>query len=91
MNTILLSALMLATSAFAGSATKYEKRVAAAKISIIEAINIAQKEKAGTAVSAELDDKRGATIYEVEVLSGGKLFEIKLDAASGKVLETKED
>ncbi|KAF2410326.1 PepSY domain-containing protein [Pseudomonas antarctica] len=40
----------------------------------------------------ELDHKNGVLVYEVDVTdTAGKRFEVKLDAKTGAVLQTKQD
>ena len=62
-----------------------------AKITLTEAVATAQSKVQGTAVSADLDSHRGAVVYEVEVLSGARLFDVRLDAVNGSIISVKED
>lgn len=69
-----------------------KKAMAAAKISLAQAIETAQKEIAGgKVIEAGLEAEKDATFYEVAVLSGDAVKEAKIDAASGKVLGVKEE
>ena len=69
-----------------------KKAVATAKITLVQAIETAQKEIAGgKVIEAGLEAEKDATFYEVVVLSGDAVKEAKIDAASGKVLGVKEE
>lgn len=67
------------------------------KISLTQAIDIAKQNAKGDLVSAEFDyddeDGNGAATseYEVEFISNGTAYEIKIDANTGKVIETDEE
>ncbi|CAM3647753.1 hypothetical protein GCM10016272_26600 [Psychrobacter glaciei] len=68
------------------------------KISLTQAIDIAKQNAKGDLVSAEFDyddedDDNSATTgeYEVEFISNGTAYEIKIDANTGKVIETDEE
>lgn len=61
------------------------------KISLIEAIQTAEKHKKGKAFEAEIDDDKNSNPeYEVKVSTGQKVFEITIDGLTGKVTHTKE-
>ncbi len=64
-----------------------------AKLSLTDAIRMAEKEGNGKAVDAEIEATKGQTQYAVEVLSsdGKKLTEYKLDANTGKIQGTSNE
>lgn len=66
---------------------------AQAKITLEQAIAAAQSHhQGGKATKAELERKRGALVYEVEVMAAdNQVFDVKVDAADGKVLSSKLD
>lgn len=71
-------------------------RAPAGKVTAVQAIDAAVKERAGTVVSVELDDdrddKRDVAAWEVDVLgSGTTSYTVRVDPASGKVLGTETD
>lgn len=69
-----------------------KREVATAKITLAQAIETAQKEVAGgKVIEAGLEAEKDAAFYEVVVLSGDALKEVKIDAASRKVLGIKEE
>ncbi|MGM8885773.1 PepSY domain-containing protein [Psychrobacter sp. 1U2] len=66
------------------------------KISLKQAINIANKQAKGTLISAEFDDDDSAAkgnggAYEIQFSNGTTEYEIKVDAISGQVLELDTD
>lgn len=65
--------------------------LAAAKISMPQAIATAEAHVAGQAIGVELDDKRNRGVYEVEVLTGDQIMEVKIDSRDGKVISAKVD
>lgn len=92
MKYVICSLLLAATTpTFASDAREKEQLLSEAKISLSEAIVKAQTRANGTAVSAEMDRRLGKAIFEVEVISGGRLFDVKLDAVDGSVIDVKED
>jgi uncharacterized membrane protein YkoI len=65
-----------------------------AKISLVEAINIAEQATGGKSSEAEFEMEDGQAIYEVEVrMTDGTEIEVEIDAQSGTVLkqETEDD
>ncbi len=67
------------------------------KISLTQAINIAKQNAKGDLVSAEFDyddgknKGTGTGKYEVEFVSNGTSYEVRIDANTGKVLKTKQE
>ena len=62
-----------------------------AKISMIQAITAAELHAGGKAVRAEYEKTKGGWVYDVEVLSGTKVFDVKVDADKGTVISSVED
>ncbi|MFM9593915.1 PepSY domain-containing protein [Streptomyces scabiei] len=64
----------------------------AGQVTAADAITTALKEKAGTAVSADLDDEGTNLVWDVDVLTdGGKWFSVQVDPRTGKVLGSHAD
>lgn len=68
------------------------------KISLTQAIDIAKQNAKGDLVSAEFDyddddDNKGTATseYEVEFISNGTSYEVKIDANTGKVIKTEQE
>ena len=98
---IALSVLGIGTLAIASgqipavSGVKVSDAVAIAtrKISLEQAIAIAQKNMAGDLVSAEFDqnDYMAGGEYEIKSVTNGVKHEVKVDASSSKILKTKQE
>jgi uncharacterized membrane protein YkoI len=61
------------------------------RISLIEAIEIAQAHQGGIAFEAKLDDDSFTPEYEVDVVFEDRFYEITIDGVSGEVRKVKED
>lgn len=67
------------------------KMISAVKITMASAIEAAVKKVPGKASRANFYCKKGRPMAEVLVVKDGKLFEVKLDAATGSVIKVEED
>jgi len=82
--------MMEAGSAF-GESNKVEK-AAAAKVLIDEAVTTAREKVSGTVIEAELEQKHDRLIWEVEVVTAGKIvMEVHIDAETGAVIDVEEE
>ena len=68
----------------------------ATKITLKQAISIANKQAKGSLVSAEFDDddsdaKAGGPVYEIEFSDGVNNYEVKVDAITGQVVDLDVD
>ena len=98
---ITLSALGIGTLAIAAnqnptmlSTTMSEATaITKSKISLEQAITIAQKKITGTVVSAEFDrnDYASGGKFEVKSIANNTEYEVEIDANSGKILRTKQE
>ncbi|HEX6532782.1 MAG TPA: PepSY domain-containing protein [Nitrospira sp.] len=62
-----------------------------AKVSIEEAIKTATDKVPGKVVEAELEKKHGKAVWEVEIATAdNKIMEVRLDSASGAVIDVQE-
>ncbi|MDO5104046.1 MAG: PepSY domain-containing protein [Lautropia sp.] len=64
-----------------------------AKLSLPEAVAVAEQHHPGSkSTQAELEFKKGQLYYEVEVVTPqNEVFDVKVDAKDGKVLQSKPD
>ena len=63
-----------------------------APIGIAQAIAAAQKHHPGSKVKdIELKGKHGIMVYDIELVSGWKEYDVKVDAATGKVISSRFD
>jgi len=67
------------------------RQLAETKISLIEAIEIAQEHQGGIAFEAKLDDDSFTPEYEVDLVSEDRIFEVTIDGVTGEVRKVKED
>lgn len=61
------------------------------RITIGQAILIAEKETGGEAIEAELDEEDGVLIYEVEVLRDQTEIEVSINPETGDILSIEKD
>jgi uncharacterized membrane protein YkoI len=55
-------------------------------------LSIAQERVPGDVIEVELENKHGALVYEIKVLTeSGRVREIKIDARQGTVLKIEDD
>lgn len=66
--------------------------IGTAATDLTTAIAAAEKHVQGKAVRAEFEKRRGSSpVYDVEVVAGGKVFDVKVDAGNGTVIASAED
>ena len=65
--------------------------IAKAKVSLAQAIATAEQHAGGKATRAEFEHEKGSWIFDVEVASGAKVFDVRIDAEKGVVLSSQED
>jgi uncharacterized membrane protein YkoI len=84
----LISALPSHLLAYTG-----EKLAKGAKVSIEQARAIALQTRAGAITDEELERENGGSglRYSFDIKSGGAVYEVGVDAQSGKVLENKKE
>ncbi|MBS0507035.1 MAG: PepSY domain-containing protein [Proteobacteria bacterium] len=94
-----LSAIAVAVAMAASGAVAYAGgghendalAIANAKISLTQAVAAAEQHANGKATHAEFEHSKQGWIYEVEVVSGAKVFDVKVDADKGGVIAVRED
>ena len=91
----ILLALALSTAggiAYAARTVENDAQsIASAKISLVQAVTIAEQHVKGKAARAEYEHSRQGWVYDVEVVSGAKVFDVRIDAAKGVVISSAED
>lgn len=90
----ILVALVVAgttATAFAAGAENDALAAANARVSLTQAITAAEQHAAGKATKAEFEYGQQGPIYEVEVVSGSKVFDVRVDADKGAVISSRED
>ena len=87
----ILSATAIA-SAYAAISTENDALVIeSAKISMTQAITAAEQHVGGKAARAEYERQKGQSVFDVEVVKGNKVMDVKVDSTSGKVISATED
>ena len=86
---ILASAML--TPAFAFADKEEMAMLAEAKISLTDAIALAEKHVGGKATSASIEDDSFTPTFEVSVTKDGKLFDVQIDGVKGAVTGSRED
>jgi uncharacterized membrane protein YkoI len=62
-----------------------------AKIPLAQAVTAAEQHVNGRAARAEFENSRQGWVYDIEVVSGAKVFDVKVDADKGTVISSAED
>ena len=91
----LLAVAIAATSALAYAATGGKENdalaVGNAKTTLSQAVTVAEQHANGRAARAEYENSKQGWVYDVEVVSGAKVFDVRVDAEKGTVLSSAED
>jgi uncharacterized membrane protein YkoI len=90
----LMSAAGIAAATAASAAQGSENdalAIAGAKVSLTQAVETAEKHTSGKAIRAEFENSSKGAVYEVEVVSGKKVLDVKIDASNGNVISSAED
>lgn len=89
---LLALTLAAATVAYAGKGTDNDAlAIVNAKMPLVQAVAMAEQHVNGKASRAEYEKSKQGWIYEVEVVSGGKVFDVKVDAEKGTIISSVED
>ncbi len=62
-----------------------------AKITLVQAIAAAEQQANGKATRAEYEQTKTGWAYDVEIISGAKVFDVRVDADKGTVISSAED
>ncbi|MBI3524319.1 MAG: PepSY domain-containing protein [Betaproteobacteria bacterium] len=65
--------------------------IAGAKIDMTQAVTAAEQHVGGKASRAEYERYKGQWAFDVEVVKGKRVMDVKVDPASGKVIASAED
>ena len=90
----LLAVTMAAAGSIAYAATGAMENdamaIATAKTSLIQAITVAEQHVGGKAMQAEYEKSKQGWVYDVEVVNGVKVFDVRVDADKGTVISSAE-
>lgn len=91
----LLALAMAATGAAAYAAKEGIENdalaIAQARVPLSQAVTAAEQHANGKASRAEYEHSKQGWVYEVEVVSGAKVFDVRIDADKGTVISSAED
>lgn len=65
--------------------------IAQSRISLIEAVTAAEQHVGGKAFQAEYEREKGQWVFEVAVVKGQQVMDVKVDSMTGQVLSASED
>ncbi len=84
--------LAVAVTAYAANTAQNDAvNIEMAKVSMPQAIATAEQLVHGKAARAEYEKTAAGWAYDVEVLAGAKVFDIRVDADKGTVISSVED
>lgn len=90
-----IAATVLAVTAGAyaatGSPANDAMAIGNANISIVQAVAAAEQHTSGKAVRAEYENTKAGWAWDVEVVHAGQVFDVRVDAANGTVLSSRQD
>lgn len=84
----------MSTAVNAATISSEVRAAQASKITLKQAINIANKQVSGTLISAEFDDDDSQAkggVYEIKFNTNTHNHEVKVDALTGKIISTETD
>ena len=65
--------------------------IAKARIPLALAVTIAEQYANGKALQAEFENSIRGWVYDVEIVSGARVFDVRVDADNGTVISSVED
>ncbi|RUP33252.1 MAG: peptidase M4 [Curvibacter sp.] len=65
--------------------------ISKAQVQLAQAVTVAEQHAQGKAVRAEYENSKQGWLYDVEVVSGAKVFDVRVDADKGTVISSAED
>lgn len=88
-----VAALATCAVAYAAKGGKENDAIAItkAKIQLTQAVTVAEQHANGKALRAEYEHSKLGWVYDVEVVSGTKVFDVRVDADKGSVISSAED
>lgn len=94
--TYLAALAAISTAAVVGSAAARSSEsdaaaIAQAKIDLGRAVAAAEQSVGGKASRAEYERHQGKWVFDVEVVKGKSVIDVKVDAQDGKVIESRAD
>ncbi len=85
------SAAAIATAYAAISPENDVLAIESTKFSLTQAASVAEQNVGGKAARAEYEHHKGAWVFDVEVVKGKQVVDVKIDPMSGKVISAVEN
>lgn len=60
-------------------------------LSLSDAVAAAEKNQAGKAIEADLTEEKDTPVWEIKLLNGDQEFDVKVNGATGTIIESKKD
>jgi len=93
-NLLAFAAFSVTAIATAYAATSPENdalAIASAKVSLTQAVTTAEQHVGGKAARAEFEHHKGQWVFDVEVVQGKQVMDVKVDPLSGRILSAVLD
>jgi uncharacterized membrane protein YkoI len=87
----LVSAAAGVTALAAGDAGSDARTIPNAKFSLAQAVTAAEQHVGGIASKAEVEPHGGKLVYDVEVVKGAQVFDVKISPDQGTVIASTQD
>ena len=84
-------AALVAGAGYAANGENDALAIAGAKIDLAKAVAAAEQHVGGKASKGEYERHKGQWVFDIEVVKDKKVMDVKVDAASGKVISATED
>ena len=88
---VALVTMAIGSASAAESAENDALAIAGAKISLTQAVAAAEQQVGGRASKAEYERHEGQSVFDVEVVKGKSVMDVKVDSTSGQVIASTED
>ena len=85
------AAAVVGTAIAAQSSGNDALTISNAGISLVQAVSAAEQHVGGKASRAEYEQHKGPGVFDVEVVKGATVMDVKVDAENGKVIEATAD
>jgi uncharacterized membrane protein YkoI len=86
-----ISVAAIATVYAATSSENDALAIASAKVSLTQAVTTAEQHVGGKAARAEYEHHKGQWMFDVEVVKGKQVMDVKVDSINGKILSAEMD
>lgn len=61
------------------------------KITLVQAIQVAEEHLHGQAIEANLDEDSFKPTYEISVVKEGRIYDVRVDGVTREILDSRED